>query len=111
MPEKDNRPPEIPPEQWEAYCEFKRTQELHRIERFEKVLRINPPSPPWIAYPGVHRFDMFWRMGAGEDHILDIATYLEFCSPAERDTWRDKYPEPDGWKGWHKGEVPPIDEN
>jgi hypothetical protein len=26
--------------------------------------------PPWVAFPGVHPFDIAWRMGAGETHLL-----------------------------------------
>lgn len=26
--------------------------------------------PPWIRLPGVHPFDIAWRMGAGETHLL-----------------------------------------
>jgi hypothetical protein len=26
--------------------------------------------PPWVAFPGVHPFDIAWRMGAGETHVM-----------------------------------------
>ncbi|MBX3273140.1 MAG: hypothetical protein KF729_22945 [Sandaracinaceae bacterium] len=28
---------------------------------------------PWVAFPGMHPFDLGWRMGAGETHLILLA--------------------------------------
>ena len=98
---KFGQPPGMPDDEWARYRLFLVQQEQKRRDRFTRSLQANPPLPPWLAFPGIDREDMFWRMGEGEDHIASIGIYLEYCSESERVAWRASYPEPVDWKGWH----------
>lgn len=41
--------------------------------------------PPWAFLPSVHPFDIAWRMGEGEGHLLLWGRWLAGLSPG--DTW------------------------
>ena len=41
--------------------------------------------PPYVAFPGVHPFDVFWRMGAGESHVMALSRARSSLGIAERD--------------------------
>jgi len=32
--------------------------------------------PQWLAYPDVHPYDIFWRMGTGEDYIMKYGKWF-----------------------------------
>src|SRR3954452_7308901 len=36
----------------------------------EELAQHGSVRPPWILFPGVHPFDIAWRMGAGETHVM-----------------------------------------
>lgn len=54
--------------------------------------------PQWIAYPGVHPYDMFWRMGTGEDYIMRYAAWWTRLSTEAREEYRRYFPAPEEWK-------------
>ncbi len=33
--------------------------------------------PPWIAFPSISQYDLFWRMGLGEDYLTQWAEYYQ----------------------------------
>jgi len=53
--------------------------------------------PPWIKYPGIHPFDMFWRMGKGEDYIGEFARYFDELSDRDRKIYMLCHPQPFEW--------------
>jgi hypothetical protein len=58
------------------------------------------PPPPWIKYPDIPRSSIGWRMGAGEDYRRDFHDWFGDLSPAERVTYRQRWPEPADWAGY-----------
>jgi N-glycosidase YbiA len=52
--------------------------------------------PPWIAFPSIGQFDMFWRMGLGEEYLTQWAKYyLE----TDKVKYRQLFPENIDWEG------------
>ena len=61
----------------------------------------NPPKPPWIAYPDHDRYDIFWRMGIGEDHVSRLSIYLKNIEESDYVKYKTRFPEPSDWDGWY----------
>lgn len=57
--------------------------------------------PPWLKYPEIERYSIGWRMGYGEGHLVDWSCWYEGLSPAGRETYRSKFPEPPEWEGYY----------
>ncbi len=60
---------------------------------------------PWVVLPGVHPFDIAWRMGQGESHLLVWGRWLAAYAPAE--AWsqalvalKQSAPVPADWAHW-----------
>lgn len=51
--------------------------------------------PPWIAFPTTSPYDMFWRMGRGEDYICMWAKYL---TSTNEETYQHLFPPPQDWE-------------
>jgi len=81
------------------YEEYLLIQKEWEMERFNTLLKITPPLPPWIAYPDIEASDMFFRMGDGESLVTDIHIYLKYASENERLQYLYKYKEPTDWVG------------
>lgn len=69
-----------------------------RDELFELVGDDSTVLPPWIAFPTIGQYDLFWRMGLGEDYLTQ---WSEFYSTANNIDYRSKYPETDEWEGFY----------
>jgi ribA/ribD-fused uncharacterized protein len=54
----------------------------------------NAMLPPWKKFPGQHPYSMFWRMGAGEEYVINFAKYFYALSDRERMLHELTYPEP-----------------
>jgi len=54
--------------------------------------------PQWLEYPGIHPLDIFWRMGAGEDHVVNIGKWISKLGQAAWKEYEKYYPYPDDWK-------------
>ncbi len=67
------------------------------------IRKISPDSqlvfPPWIAFPNVSKYDMFWRMGGGEDYISDWVAYFNTCN---KDAYKEQFPPLDEWEGFYQ---------
>lgn len=60
--------------------------------------------PPWIAFPGVHPFDIAWRMGAGETHVMLWGRWVEGRPAREVTTAIVRHgPVPADWSWWAAG--------
>jgi len=60
---------------------------------------------PWVALPNVHPFDIAWRTGQGESHLLVWGRWLAGLAPAE--AWsqalaalKQSAPIPADWAQW-----------
>lgn len=57
--------------------------------------------PPWKKYPGIHPYDMFWRMGDGEHYLLDLYQYLDNLSQRDYTIYTLSYPPPAAWSNYY----------
>lgn len=58
---------------------------------------INLILPPWIAFPTIGQNDLFWRMGLGEEYLIQWSKYyLKLTDPS---SYKEKFPVNDQWKG------------
>lgn len=98
----NERPEDIPVDAWERNMKIVEELEKEREIYFENTLKRKPPLPPWLKYPGEERTSIFWRMGRGEDYLIEEAwLYLQYASPERLSKYREFYPEPDDWSGWY----------
>tara|TARA_Y100001972_G_scaffold128868_1_gene192296 strand:- start:2802 stop:3560 length:759 start_codon:yes stop_codon:yes gene_type:complete len=75
---------------------------LNEIEAFKML--DNPILPPWLAYPDLDRNSIGWRMGYGENHLIELSEYLESLTETERKIYQLTYPESGEWKNWYENE-------
>jgi ribA/ribD-fused uncharacterized protein len=57
---------------------------------------INFILPPWIAFKGINQYDMFWRMGTGEDYISE---WFLFLLSVDLASYKNEFIEPEDWTG------------
>lgn len=58
--------------------------------------------PPWKKYPEIRRFSIGWRMGRGEEYLFDWSNWFSKLSKAEKEEYKNKYPQPLIWFGTYK---------
>jgi len=67
-----------------------------------KLKAINSDSeivlPPWLAFPEIDQYDMFWRMGLGENYMYTWSRY--YLGLDDESHYHKLFPEPKGWKGF-----------
>ncbi len=56
-----------------------------------------PILPPWIRFPGISPYDMFWRMGGGEDYISIFSGYYNALSERDKTVLKLTHPQPWDW--------------
>ena len=63
--------------------------------------------PPWFIFPDTHPFDITWRMGNGETHIMIWETWWERqgYSEEERISYFQKWTPPPRWLEWMIGAI------
>ncbi len=66
-----------------------------RDELLEQVEDELVVLPPWIAFPTISQYDLFWRMGLGEEYITQWSKYYLASNKVE---YRKKYPETKEWE-------------
>ncbi|CAL44364.1 Protein of unknown function [Flavobacterium psychrophilum JIP02/86] len=52
--------------------------------------------PPWIAFPTINQFDLFWRMGLGEEYLTQWSRYYLNTDQVK---YKKKFPETNEWEG------------
>ncbi len=55
--------------------------------------------PPWIAFPDIHPFDMYWRMGRGEEYLENFFKFYERLP--DQEAFRAKFPAENDWEGFY----------
>jgi hypothetical protein len=53
--------------------------------------------PPWKKFPGIDPLDMFWRMGNGEQYVIDFGNYFANLSDKDKVRYELSYPPPGAW--------------
>jgi hypothetical protein len=60
--------------------------------------------PPWFMFPDTHPYDIGWRMGAGESHVMVFSTWWEQkkndFDEAQRIEYFRRWPPPPRWLPW-----------
>ncbi|WJG08099.1 hypothetical protein [Aliiglaciecola sp. LCG003] len=98
-----DKPSDSTDEQWNKYLEHKASRDKMLEARYNNELKHNPPKPPWIKYPNRHPTDIFWRMGNGEDYLVDyFGLYFKYASVSETKAYMLKYPEHKDWLGTYE---------
>jgi N-glycosidase YbiA len=63
----------------------------------EKASEIdNIVFPPWLSFDGIEMNDMFWRMGMGEDYLLNWYRSIDQIGVSK---YKNIFPEPHNWLG------------
>ncbi len=73
---------------------------LRRFANFEYM--IGKMEPPWKKFPGVDPLDMFWRMGNGEQYIIDLGRYFRDLPDREKVIYELSYPATGDWNEYYK---------
>lgn len=58
-------------------------------------------AAPWNKYPNVDPGDMYWRMGKGEEYIIDFTKYYDALSEKEKNAYQLYNPTPKDWQGFY----------
>lgn len=61
----------------------------------------SPMPPPWLQHPDIKRRSIGWRMGRGEDYMVQWGPWFKGLSSAGRSQYQALYPEPEEWKGFY----------
>lgn len=70
------------------------------LERETGFSKGETPRPPWVEFPDYNRTSMGWRMGAGEDYMLDFRAWFRALDGQRKSEYVSANPEPDGWFGF-----------
>lgn len=74
----------------------------HDAKRAQQALKRVETEPPWVAAPTIVRGDMAWQMGGWSTYILSYERWFRSLSHDSRAAHIDRFPEPNGWKGYYK---------
>lgn len=61
-------------------------------------------APPWLKFPQLSRYDMFWRMGDGEVYRLRFAEWYSAMDDDGKARYRAIFPAPKGWLNYYREE-------
>ena len=67
-----------------------------RDELLEQVNDVSVVLPPWIAFPTISQYDLFWRMGLGEEYLTQWSKYYLASNMID---YRSKHPQTKEWEG------------
>jgi ribA/ribD-fused uncharacterized protein len=71
-------------------------KEFGHFDNFQSSIEL-----PWKAYPDIHPTDMRWRMGHGEDLIMQFAKYYSALSERDQKILELTNPAPYDWKDFY----------
>lgn len=57
--------------------------------------------PPWIAFPTISQFDMFWRMGLGESYMYNWAKWYNNEETSIQAKYKIEFPINQDWEGFY----------
>ncbi|WP_404478646.1 hypothetical protein ACI06P_05785 [Sphingobacterium sp. ML3W] len=55
---------------------------LRQLGKFQTLQ--NAKQPPWSKFPGKDNTDIFWRMGTGEEYLIEFGGYYNYLSKREQ---------------------------
>lgn len=57
--------------------------------------------PPWKAFPNIAAGSSGWRMGLGEEFMVDFDDWFGRKHAGAKKRYADENPEPAGWEGFY----------
>lgn len=74
----------------------------HRVS--ELVAEYGAVPPPWVIFLDTHPYSIFWRMGAGESHMMVFQTWWDqqrlYYDESQRIEYFRRWPPPPRWLTW-----------
>lgn len=64
--------------------------------------------PPWLLFPHILYGSIGWRMGYGEDYMMQFREWFNSLDTAKKDKYIELFPGPFEWIGWY-GKFNPDD--
>jgi len=61
----------------------------------------NGLTAPWVMYPEIENKDMFWRMGKGEQIVMEFSHTFNKLTDREQIVFKLTNPEPYNWRGFY----------
>ena len=61
----------------------------------------NAKQPPWSKFPDKDNMDMFWRMGVGEEYLIEFGGYYDYLSEREQTIYQLTHPQPYAWGNFY----------
>ncbi|GAA4229639.1 hypothetical protein GGQ68_001532 [Sagittula marina] len=58
-------------------------------------------EPPWLLAPESTKDSLTWKVRRGETLMTNFVTWFKDLAPDERQTFRNRYPEPPAWTGFY----------
>jgi len=83
----------LPPDLAEKFSELAKS--LYRIEDGET------PLPPWLMIPEYGPISMGWRMGSGQEYLVEFVRWFRELEDSRRVNYMNDYPEPVEWSGFY----------
>jgi ribA/ribD-fused uncharacterized protein len=62
----------------------------------------NSPQTPWTKFPNIDKYNMFWRMGKGEDYLMLFYKYYSGLTDKEKIIFNLTNPVPYDWKDFYE---------
>jgi hypothetical protein len=70
----------------------------------ELVVEYSAVPPPWFMFPNTHPYDICWRMGDGEAHVMVFSAWWsrekQNLDEVQRIEYFRKWPPPPQWPTW-----------
>ncbi|GHC46038.1 hypothetical protein GCM10007315_04580 [Gemmobacter tilapiae] len=79
---------------------------LDEENRKRRASYSDPMLPPWQYRPDIPRASMGWRMGPGEDYIMDFLNWYRALSVEQQQIYAKGHPEPNDWDGFLSSILP-----
>ena len=57
--------------------------------------------PPWKAHPNIQAGSVGWRMGVGEEYIVEFGQWFGRKHTEAKQRYANEHPEPAGWEGFY----------
>jgi ribA/ribD-fused uncharacterized protein len=62
----------------------------------------NSLLPPWMKFPKIDNSDMFWRMGKGEEYLIQFFNYFDGLPSREQTIYKLTNPAPYEWENFYE---------
>ena len=71
------------------------------LKEHSQITFSEPMVAPWLQFPEYPRLSMGWRMGAGEDYMVEFRTWISALDAETLEKYQSQNEEPEGWAGFY----------